>query len=128
MLNPMSRIAKIVSVFATAHMDPASKAQTIRCGERCTSARMEDVPIIKAGKLHRARKTPTTMISEITSGETPMETSFVGASAVPSQAPAVKPQSTPKACNFFARQSFWTTPSVREIAAGCIFPQNQNFN
>ena len=51
MLNPMSLIAKIVSVFATAHMDPASKAQTIRCGERCTSARMEDVPIAKAGKL-----------------------------------------------------------------------------
>jgi len=32
------------------------------------------------------------MISEMTIGEMPMETSFVGASAAPSQAPAAKPK------------------------------------
>ena len=40
------------------------------------------------------------MISEMTIGDTPRETSLVGASAVPSHAPAVNPQSTPNACSF----------------------------
>jgi len=67
-------------------------------GARRTSARTEEVPRTRAGRLHRARKTPMTMISEITIGETPMETSFVGASAAPSHAPAVKPQRMPRSC------------------------------
>jgi len=98
MLNPTSRIAKTVSVFATAHKQPASNAQITRCGARRTSARTEEVPSTKAGKLRRARKTPVTMINEMTTGEIPMVTSFVGASAAPSQAPAVKPEKTPSSC------------------------------
>src|SRR5215475_9422534 len=103
MLNPTSRIAKIVSVFATAQMHPASSAQINRCGVRFTSARIDDVPKISAGTLHRARKTPITMISEITTGEIPTVTSFVGASAAPNHAPAVNPDTNPTTCNFFAR-------------------------
>ncbi len=111
MLKPMSRIAKIVMVFATAHMHPASSAQIIKCGARCTSVRMDDVPTINAGKLHRAIKTPITMMSEMTIGDTPRETSLVGASAVPSHAPAVNPQSTPNACSFLLREASWTAPA-----------------
>src|SRR5277367_5473659 len=98
MLRPMSRIAKMVSVLATAHKHPARSAQIIKCGARCTSARTDDVPSISAGRLQRARKTPTTIINEITIGETPRETNLVGASAAPSHAPAVKPQRMPSSC------------------------------
>ena len=45
-----------------------------------------------------------TMMSEIAMGEIPMETSFVGASAAPSQAPAVNPDRMPSNCNLFARE------------------------
>src|ERR1700730_7204200 len=105
MLKPMSRMAKIVNVFATAQMHPASTAQMIKCGARRTSARTEEVPRISAGTLHRARKTPITMISEITTGEIPTDTNFVGASAAPSQAPAVKPESMPTTCSLRAREA-----------------------
>jgi hypothetical protein len=104
-LNPTSRIAKIVKVFATAQMHPAKTAQIIKWGVRRISARTEDVPKIKAGTLHRARKTPKTIINEITTGEIPTETNLVGASAAPSQAPAVNPESTPTTCNFRAREA-----------------------
>ena len=97
MLSPMSRMAKIVMVFATAQRHPASSAQIIRCGVRRMSARIDEVPRISAGRLQRARKTPTTMISEITIGDTPMATSLVGASAAPSHAPAANPQRIPSA-------------------------------
>jgi hypothetical protein len=43
------------------------------------------------------------MMSEMAIGEIPMVTSFVGASAAPSQAPAVKPERMPNACSFLAR-------------------------
>jgi len=56
----------------------------------------DEVPRIKAGRLQRARKTPTTMMSETAMGEMPMETSLVGASAAPSQAPAVNPERMPR--------------------------------
>src|ERR1700743_3219543 len=109
MLNPTSRIAKIVSVFATAQMHPAKIAQIKRCGVRATSARIDDVPKINAGTLHRARKTPITIISEITTGEIPTVTSFVGASAAPppppNQAPAVNPDTNPTTRNARARES-----------------------
>ncbi len=59
------------------------------------SARIWLVPRIRAGRLQRARKTPTTIKSETTRGDTPSFTSFVGASAAPSQAPAPKPQRMP---------------------------------
>jgi len=107
MLRPMSRMAKMVMVLATAQRHPASKAQIIRCGARRTSARTEEVPRISAGTLQRARKTPTTMISEITMGERPMETSLVGASAAPSQAPAVKPERTPRSLEFAGARGVW---------------------
>src|ERR1700761_137820 len=103
MLNPTSRIAKIVSVFATAQMHPAKIAQIKRCGVRATSARIDDVPKISAGTLHRARKTPITIISEITTGEIPTVTNFVGASAAPSHAPAVNPDTNPTTCSARAR-------------------------
>ena len=106
MLRPISRIAKIVSVFATAHRQPASSAQSTRCGARRTSARTEEVPITSAGRLHRARKTPTTIMSEIAIGEMPMVTSFVGASAAPSHAPAVNPQKIPRICRLLDRVAF----------------------
>src|SRR5258708_5251610 len=60
---------------------------------------------MSAGTLQRARKTPTTMMSEITSGERPMETSLVGASAAPSHAPAVNPDRIPSSCNLRAREA-----------------------
>src|SRR5712691_3031034 len=127
MLKPMSRIAKMVSVFATAQRQPARSAQIIRCGARRTSARTEEVPRINAGKLQRARKTPTTMMSEITIGETPIETSFVGASAAPSQAPAVKPERMPSTCNLRARDVSWTAVEfwgVNAVSMG-LRPENQ---
>src|SRR5689334_5487969 len=89
MLKPTSRTAKIVSVLATAHRHPARIAHTIRCGAWRRSAAMYDVPWMSAGSDHRARKTPITIVSEITTGESPRVTSLVGASAAPSQAPAV---------------------------------------
>ncbi len=130
MLNPMSRIAKIVSVFATAHKQPANSAQIIKCGARSTSARTDDVPRANAGKLHRARKTPTTIISEITIGDTPIETSLVGASAAPSQAPAVKPQSMPSSCRRRCRTGSCGADSWEELggadanSAGTILREN----
>src|ERR1700716_1041085 len=71
MLNPTSRMAKMVNVFATAQIQPASTAQIIKCGARRTSAPIDEVPKIKAGTLHRAKKTPITIINEITTGEIP---------------------------------------------------------
>jgi hypothetical protein len=114
MLNPTSRIAKIVKVFATAQIHPASTAQTIKCGARSTSARIDEVPKIKAGTLHRARKTPITIINEITTGEIPTETNFVGASAAPNQAPAVNPDRIPTTCSFRAREA--TAASVTRVS------------
>src|ERR1700730_2789814 len=122
MLRPISRMAKMVMVFATAHRHPASTAQMIRWGARRTSTRTEDVPKINAGKLQRARKTPTTMTSEMTKGETPTETSFVGASAAPSQPPAVKPQRIPNACNFREREVSSTGKELWEANADCNLP------
>src|SRR5579862_4137280 len=102
MLNPTSRIAKIVSVFATAQIQPAKIAQINKCGVRATSARIDDVPKISAGTLQRAKKTPITIISEITTGEIPTVTSFDGASAAPNQAPAVNPDTNPTTWSVFA--------------------------
>src|SRR6266704_5142670 len=99
MLNPMSLIAKMVSVLATAQRQPASAAQTTRCGAWRTSARTADVPRSSAGRLQRARNTPSTIVSEMTTGEMPSATILVGASAAPSQAPAVNPLSTPTSCS-----------------------------
>jgi hypothetical protein len=115
MLNPTSRIAKIVNVLATAQMHPANTAQIIKCGVRRTSARIEEVPKIKAGTLHRARKTPTTIMSEITTGEIPTDTNLVGASAAPNQAPAVKPDKIPTICSFRAREATASKADIDEL-------------
>src|SRR5437762_1147845 len=104
MLSPTSRTAKIVSVLATAHRQPASTAHTMRCGACLRSAATYDVPWIKAGNVHRARNTPITMPNEITTGDKPSVTSFVGASAAPSHAPAETPQSIPTLCRVRRRR------------------------
>src|SRR5580658_2186872 len=49
--------------------------------------------------VHRAVNTPATMKSEMAKGEYPAVTSLVGASAAPSQTPAVSPQITPRPCS-----------------------------
>src|SRR5262245_23666512 len=95
--RPTSRIACTVSVFATAQSAPASSAHTTRCGVRSRSARTPAVPRSSAGRLQRARNTPSTIISEIATGGMPSVTSLVGASAAPSHAPAVTPERTPTA-------------------------------
>ena len=76
--------------------------------------------MIRAGKLHRARKTPSTITSEMTMGDKPTETSFVGASAAPSQAPAVRPQRIPKSCSFREREAF-SDDFLSVSATGCTF-------
>src|ERR1700730_4530557 len=89
----------MVSVLATAHMHPASTAQTIRWGAWRTSLRTCDVPRMKAGTLQRARKTPNTMMRETVMGEMDGLTSLMGASAPPSHAPAANPQKMPRDCS-----------------------------
>src|SRR5438445_7198948 len=88
----------MVSVLATAHRHPARMAQTTRWGACRTSAPIAVVPRNRAGRLQRARNTPATIASEITTGDRPSTTILVGASAAPSQAPAVKPLATPASC------------------------------
>ena len=57
-----------------------------------------EVPFRSVGTVHRAKKTPTIMHSEITTGENPVFTSFVGASAPPSHVEAAIAQKTPSPC------------------------------
>jgi len=114
-------MAKIVNVLATAQIHPASTAQIIKCGARRTSARIDEVPKIKAGTLHRARKTPITIISEITTGEIPTDTNFVGASAAPSQAPAVNPDKIPTTRSFRAREATASKADIDELKTVSIF-------
>src|SRR5262249_49462226 len=99
------RMAKIVRVLATAHRHPARMAHRIRCGACRASARSWAVPCASAGTLHRARKTPITINSETTTGETPAWTSLVGASAAPSHAPAARPHIPPRPCSFLSRDT-----------------------
>lgn len=82
--RPTSRMAKTVSVLATAQRAPASNAQTMRCFFSDRSAKIYHVPLSNVGKVHRAVNTPATMQTEIANGENPAFTSFVGASAAPS--------------------------------------------
>ena len=105
MLRPTSRIAKMVSVLATAHRHPASTPQTTRCGACRRSHPICPVPRTNAGKLQRARNTPATISSEITTGDIPTLTSLVGASAAPSQAPAPNPQRIPMDCKRRSRSA-----------------------
>src|ERR1044071_871214 len=122
MLRPTSRTAKMVSVLATAHKQPASTAQTMRCGAWRRSSRTKAVPWIRAGRLQRARKTPRTIASDTTTGERPMVTSLVGASAAPSQAPAVRPDRMPRPWRVRTRRGSITEsiagPAVRRPGPG----------
>src|SRR5213594_2578949 len=120
MLNPMSLIAKMVSVLATAQRQPASAAQTTRCGTWRTSARTADVPRSSAGRLQRARNTPSTIVSEMTTGEMPSDTILVGASAAPSQAPAVNPLSTPTSCSRRSRAAATGSTAAPEDRAATL--------
>src|SRR5256714_13539362 len=89
----------MVSVLATAQRQPATMAHTTRWGACRTSAPIAAVPRKSAGRLQRARNTPTTIASEITTGDRPSTTILVGASAAPSQAPAVRRLATPASCS-----------------------------
>lgn len=71
---------------------------------------------MRAGRLQRARKTPMTMLSDTTTGDKPSVTSFVGASAAPSHAPAERPQRIPTACNVRKRRAAGEV-SVRPVAS-----------
>ena len=98
MERPTSRMAKTVSVLATAHNMPARMAQTMRWGFSLRSMRTKPVPLRATGTVQRATKTPATMPSEMMKGEKPIVTSLVGASAAPSHAPAASPHITPSWC------------------------------
>src|SRR6185436_16905769 len=118
MLRPTSRTANIVSVLATAHRQPASTAHTIRCGACLRSAATYEVPCISAGIVQRARKTPITMLSEISTGDNPRVTSLVGASAAPSHAPAVTPHSMPTLWSVRSRRGSKPRPTTESRGAG----------
>src|ERR1700730_8152504 len=113
-LRPRSLMAKMVSVLATDHKQPAMIAQMTRCGALRISARIPEVPRAASGRLQRPRNTPSTITKEMRTGEMPAETSLVGASAAPSQAPAAMPQSTPSRCNDRTRSAEASTGSVAE--------------
>ena len=89
MARPTSRIAKTVSVLATAHSIPARHREwELVAGCVLRSRNTARVPLSSVGTLQRATKTPATMQSEIEYGDRPAFTSLVGASAAPSQTPA----------------------------------------
>src|SRR5260370_983294 len=67
-----------------------------------------------------------TMMNEMTIGEMPMETSFVGASAAPSQAPAVNPERIPKSWSFFERDASWVAGENSEGEGGGILLRSEN--
>src|SRR5215469_7594004 len=114
----------MVSVLATAHMHPAKRAQTTRCGACRISLRTCAVPRTKAGTLQRARKTPETMTSETVIGEMLGFTSLIGASAPPSHAPAANPQKMPSDCRLSSRAvstELWIVGLGTETLAGVEF-------
>ena len=120
MASPMSLMAKIVRVLATAQRQPASAAQMTRCGAWRTSSRTAAVPRTSAGRLQRARNTPITIMKEMTTGGMPSVTSLVGASAAPSQAPAANPDRMPTRCRRARRAG--ASSVRRSIAAPAVRP------
>src|ERR1017187_6174110 len=98
MARPTLRTAKMVRVLPTAHNIPASTAHTIRCGLSRRSSNRNPVPFSSVGTVQRATNAPMTMPMEMMKGENPAFTSFVGASALPSQTAAASPQNTPSLC------------------------------
>src|SRR5207247_2940359 len=95
-------------------------AQTTRCGACRTSGGTADVPRSSAGRLQRARTPPTTIVSEMTTGERPSDTILVGASAAPSQAPAVNPLSTPTSCSRRSRAAATGSTAAPEDRAATL--------
>src|ERR1035437_7775213 len=95
MVSPTSRMAKTVSVLATAHSIPARIAVSSRCRFLLRSANTDCVPLSSVGTVQRAVNTPATLHSEIAYGDRPELTSLVGASAAPSHTPAASPHATP---------------------------------
>ena len=87
----------MVKVFPTAQRQPANTPQTTKWGTCLMSVPTSEVPRINAGKLHRETKAPSTIMKEITNGETATVTNFVGASAAASHSAAEKPQKIPSA-------------------------------
>src|ERR1035437_3981136 len=103
MARPTLRTAKMVSVLATAHNIPARSAHTMRCGLSRRSSNRKPVPFSSMGTVQRATKAPITMPMERMKGanaasSSPVFTSLVGASALPSQTAAASPQNTPSLC------------------------------
>src|SRR5271165_1537633 len=118
-LSPMSRTAKMVSVFPTAHRQPASTPHKTRCGTWRVSRNVSPVPRINAGRLQRETNAPSTIMKEITMGETATVTSLVGASAPASQIAAANPQKIPSLCSSRCRDRLG---SVSSIAPLTTFP------
>jgi hypothetical protein len=58
---------------------------------------MSEVLRTRAGRLQRETKAPSTIMNEITKGDTAMVTSLVGASAAANHSAAESPQKTPSA-------------------------------
>src|SRR5882762_2521159 len=56
MLKPMSRMAKIVSVLATAQMHPERSARRVMCGAQRTYEGKDEVPRSSVGRLQLERK------------------------------------------------------------------------
>src|ERR1039458_7970373 len=115
MLRPMSRIAKMLNVFATAQRHPASTPQMIRWGTCRRSAPRSEVPRTNAGKLQRETKVPSTIMNEIMKGETAMFTNSVGASAAASHSPAERPHITPSAWSLRWRERSERLSEMREF-------------
>src|SRR2546428_1070079 len=84
MASPMSLIAKMVRVLATAQRQPASAAQITRWGVWRTSSPTAAGPRTRAGRPQRARNTPRTIIDEKVTGGAPRVQSLGGALAAPS--------------------------------------------
>ncbi len=76
---------------------------------------MSEVARIKAGKLQRETKAPSTIMKEITKGGTATDTNFVGASAAASHSAAEKPQNTPSAWSLRWRERSLKLSVMREL-------------
>ncbi len=99
-LRPMSFTAKIVSVLPVAQRQPAMTPQTTRWGAWRISVKVSEVLRINAGRLQREMNAPSTIMNEITSGDTATVTNLVGASAPASHNAADTPQKIPSRCSF----------------------------
>src|SRR5438876_313868 len=89
-------------MYMVPHRTPAPRAARTPCMGLVPGVCVPEEAMARmAAPTHKTSvppKTPTTMTSEMTIGERPSVTSLVGASAAPSQAPAVSPEKIPRSC------------------------------